>query len=90
MLENERKQKALELYNKIEKLVSALYQRWENEKEFEKLSDYSAPIIPEVSKMGGTFVKMTSKPFGFIYTLGGATYQIMIKRGTSYEYKRTA
>lgn len=89
MLEQERKETALKLFNDLEGLMSALYGRWLDEREFESIDDYSVNIKKHIVGIGGEFVKMVKRPFGFVYTLGGATYQITIN-SSRYDYKRIA
>jgi hypothetical protein len=87
MEETERKEIASKLYSQLEKHMSYLYLRWLDEQEYEDIKNYSLSIKEQVKKVGGRFLKMSKRPFGFTYILSDATYQVSIN-GTSYSYKR--
>jgi hypothetical protein len=86
--QEERRQAALKLWNDLETLMFNLYSRWLDEKEYEDINDYAAPIKPKVEAIGGTFIKMNKRPFGFDYRLNGVTYNIFINSRGYYEYNR--
>jgi hypothetical protein len=66
-----------------------LYARWLDEREYEDIADYAAIVKPRVTEIGGTFVRMTKRPFGFVYTLDGITYTVTINmRGYKYTSNR--
>ena len=85
--EKSRQQKARELYEQLEEKMVNLYSRWLDERNYEDIRDYSVHFENDVQAIGGTFVRMTSRPFGFVYTLEGVSYQIAIAKDT-YTYKR--
>ena len=89
MLEQERKEKALQLFERLQNLMVYLYSRWQDEKDYEDINDYGVNIKKYVAEIGGEFVKMSKRPFGFIYKLADATYQVIV-RSSGYEYKRIA
>lgn len=89
MSEQERKEKAMKLYEQLQNLMLTLHARWQDESKYENIDDYGESIEKHVAKIGGEFVKMNKRPFGFIYKLADATYQVMVRVG-SYEYKRIA
>ena len=89
MPEQERKEKALKLYQRLQNLMLTLHARWQNEKKHENIIDYGVNIEKYVSEIGGEFVEMNKRPFGFTYKLADATYQVMVRAG-NYEYKRIA
>ena len=88
MNEVERKEAASKLFHDIQNIVTNLFERWMDEKEYENIDDYSIHLKKEVEKIGGIFIKMNKKPFGFIYKLSDATYQIYMKTAGQYGYKR--
>ena len=75
------------LFNDLEKLMIYLYERWFDEHEFENISDYSTPIIPKVEEIGGKFLQMYKKPFGFSYQYDGKVYRIKVT-DTIYSYEK--
>lgn len=85
--QEERRQVALKLWNDLTDLMFNLYSRWQDEKEYENINDYAEPIKPKVEAIGGKFIRMNKRPFGFDYQLNGVTYKILVK-STGYEYKR--
>ena len=87
MIEQERKEKAKRLFEEIEEVVSNAYERWLDEKEYEDINDYAILFQSKVEAIGGQFIRMTKRPFGFIYTLDEATYQVSINN-TRYKYVR--
>lgn len=89
MTETERKEKALTFYRSTQPLMLNLYARWQDEKEYEDIGDYGTVLAKEVVKIGGTFLKMTKRPWGFTAQIGDATYCYSMNR-SSYAYKRIA
>jgi hypothetical protein len=87
MKEDERRLTAEKFYDKMENFVVSLYGRWQDEKDYEDINDYGTLIKKEVDKIGGKFIKMVKKPFGFLYSLDDVTYQISISN-KNYTYKR--
>lgn len=87
MTEQERKEKAKRLFEEMDEVISNAYVRWLDEKEYEDINDYAVLFQPNVEAIGGQFIRMTKRPFGFIYTLDEATYQVSINN-TSYKYMR--
>jgi hypothetical protein len=82
------------VHNKVKKfwrdnqeILENLYCRWQDEKEYEDIKDYGEVIRPKVEKIGGKFLKMLKRPFGYNFQLGGATYRIYVN-STTYGYKR--
>jgi hypothetical protein len=89
MSEQERKEKALQLFEKLQNLMVNLYSRWQDEKDYEDINDYGVNIKKYVVEIGGEFIKMNKRPFGFVYKLENAIYQVIV-RSSRYEYKRIA
>lgn len=71
-----------ELWNKLHagelgETIANLFERWQDEKEYEDIKDYREPIqklLPE-----GVVIKhMTRSPFGFRFTFNGKMYYFRI------------
>lgn len=75
-------------FDAISPAVSNLYERWQDEKDYEDITDYAAPIVKLLPR-GMKLVKMTNRPFGFVFTLAGNNYAIE-RSATRYAWKRTA
>ena len=87
MKDQVRKDLVNKFYHDNVELMTNLYSRWQEEKEFEDIADYGNVFKPLVEAIGGTFIKMTKRPFGFTFTVDVATYQ-MKHTATSCAYKR--
>lgn len=73
----------------LQPLVLQLAGRWLDEREYENIEDYAAPIKAALPA-GFTLLKMIKRPFGFTFSLGtDARYQIDATT-TSYGWKRIA
>ena len=75
---------AVTLYEKLQQHMIYLYWRWQDEQEMEDIKDYSVNIEKEVKAVGGTFLKMNKRPFGFTFKLSSMTYQVMVT-GNQYD-----
>lgn len=82
-----RRKKVGDFYLNQQKLMANLFSRWQDEFEMEDINDYAVQLKKEVEKIGGSFIKMTKKPFGFQFELDGAFYHIFISK-RKYQYKR--
>ena len=89
----QRKELSNNVYVKVENLMSSLYSRWLDEKDYEDINDYALPIKAIIEPLA-TLTKMTKRPFGFEFTLpcaedtpNGSTYHVFMK-STQYGYKR--
>lgn len=51
------------------------YFRWQDEREFEDINEYSSLFEPTFEKYGASLVKMTKRPFGCIFRLGEYHFQ---------------
>jgi hypothetical protein len=89
MDEQTRKQTAAKLFTDLESLMAQLWARWQDEQQYEDINDYAKPLTGTVEAVGGKIVKMTKRPFGFHFTLGGATYAVTMS-SREYRYKRIA
>lgn len=60
------------LLDKVEDMLDYLYERWQDEKEYEDFSDYEKVMRDAV---GDGFIKATKRPFGFITQIEGFPYK---------------
>lgn len=70
-------------------LFGNLWARWQDEREYEDIADYAAPLQPLAAECGVTIVRMNKRPFGCIFGVGPKMFQITVT-GRSYAYKRIA
>lgn len=66
---------------------SYLYNRWQDEMEYEDINDYQLPLNPIAKKFGVTILKMNKKPFGCDFTVDSKTYKITVS-ATRMQYRR--
>lgn len=57
------------------------YDRWIDEKDYEDINDYSGLFREKVQNGGGSFVKMTRRPFGFVAEINGLKFQFYVNSG---------
>lgn len=71
------------MFNDIQLLLSNLYGRWLDEREYEDINSYSV-VLEKIMPDGLTIVKMNKKPFGFNFRIEGfdAEYQMFCKSGS--------
>lgn len=60
-----------------------LYERWQDEKEYEDFNDYVTSMMQSMPK-GATLVKGTKRPFGVIINYGGKKVHISLKLRGNY------
>ena len=65
-------------YNTILPLMVNLYGRWLDEREYEDINEYATPIKNNLPD-GVTLVKMSKRPFGFIFTVDGSSNEYRFK-----------
>jgi len=87
MEEQKRRLIAARFFDEIIDTLAQSYGRYQDEKENEPIKEYSVIFEPKVKAIGGQFIKMIARPFGFIYKLDNAEYQISIS-GSKASYKR--
>lgn len=68
-------------------LLQTLYGRWQDERGYEAIGDYAAPLRPIAEKCGCVIVRMNSRPFGCDFTTNGRTYKLTINN-SQMGYKR--
>lgn len=65
---------AKKFFDRSADLLGNLWARWQDEKEYENIADYLAPLQPIADECGVTLDRMSAKPFGVILNAGGETY----------------
>lgn len=78
---------AEKLYNNLDTLMTNLYCRWQDEKEYEDINDYGDVLKPRIEEVGGRMIRMLKRPFGFRVALDGKEYKFSHTAKT-YSYKR--
>lgn len=79
---------AVAFYEKAQPTMEYLAGRWQDEREYEDIADYAKPLQKLAKAAGVEIVKMTKRPFGCIFTVGGKRFALTI--GKYYAYKRVA
>ena len=75
--------------SKLQMQLDNGYSRWLDEKEYEDIKNYSVLYSDLVKSIGGEFLQMTKRPFGFKFKLDVATYHFFIK-SNNIGYSRVA
>ncbi len=81
------KTKAEAFYLAAENLFANLYARWQDEKEYEDLTDYAAVVQTVADKHGVKITQICSVPFGCKFIVDGKLYRVKINQ-RSYSYVR--
>lgn len=84
----DRKATALRFYDEMNLFLGTLSMRWLDEREHEDINEYQAAIQAQADGYGIKVTKMTKRPFGFFYELGGRTYQVKVTAAGAYSYRR--
>jgi hypothetical protein len=72
----------------MEHVLVPLFGRWLDEWQYEDIKDYQKVVAKAAEQTPGVKVtKMTKRPFGFHFTLGGCTYAMRVTT-KSYSYQR--
>ena len=70
-----------DMFTTIEDMMIRLYNRWQDEQDYENIEDYRLPIQRELPA-GFVITKMTKRPFGFKFDIGtDAMYQVYVTAG---------
>jgi hypothetical protein len=67
------------MVHKIEDQVEYGYSRWLDEQKYEDINDYAVLFRGQIEKAGGKFVRMTKRPFGFIFRVGSLEATVAVK-----------
>ena len=87
MTTNINTENAVKFYHAAQQTMSSLWERWQDEHEYEDIKDYSKPLQSIAASSGVTIVKMTKSPFGCVFTTDGKTF-VLKMTSRAYEYKR--
>lgn len=74
-MEMETREKMIALNEAVAQNLEYAYIRWQDEKDYEDINDYSVMFESKVVEQGGKFLKMTKRPFGFKAEIGNLTFQ---------------
>jgi hypothetical protein len=70
----------LQADKKFNAVLSSLFERWQDEKEYEEdINDYKIPPQKALDKHGCTITKMTKSPFGFTFEKEGKKFAYKVK-----------
>jgi molybdate-binding protein len=77
------------LFNDAESAMIRGYSRWEHEREYEDINDYSVLFEKTIKKYSLNFVRMTERPFGFIVRVEflNADFHFSIDSKGTYTWK---
>ena len=78
---------ALKFFNLAATEFSYLYERWQDEKEYENIKDYQKLLDSIAQPCGVVIIKMNKRPFGCNFTVDGKTFAIKMT-ATKYSYIR--
>ena len=59
-------------------LIYRLFDRWQDEKEYEDWKDYAIPLRKKAQEFGVWIIGMTHRPFGFKAICEGKVYQFTV------------
>lgn len=78
-------------FNGVGKTLAYLYERWQDEKEFEDINSYGLVIEEHIEKIKGiVFLKMSKRPFGFYLRYDSKDYKIWcISKGNQINISMT-
>lgn len=81
-----------ELVAKHQDLLINLYDRWQDEKEYEDFAEY-AKVMKEAILVylpsGGIFVRASKRPFGFVVQMPGFPYKAIVScNGSSLRWRQ--
>jgi hypothetical protein len=72
------KDKAIEFFKKTQELMTTLWARWQDEKQYEDIKDYQMPLNTIATSCGVTIMKMNKRPFGCDIQVGDQAFQLRI------------
>ena len=76
------------LFESLEDNLVNAYGRWKEESMYEDIKSYSAFFSTTIKNAGGTFLKMTSRPFGFHFSFRNKLNYRFFTNGKSVSWKR--
>ena len=79
---------AVRFYNDAASTMAYLVARWSDEGKYEDINEYVKPLEPIAQKAGVKIEKMTKRPFGCIFSVYDAYFQLSITPAGRYGYRR--
>jgi len=74
--------KANKVFNQTAPVMDNLYERWQDEQQYEEWKDYAQVLKKSVQDAGGVFVKATNQPFEVVFkSAGEGTFKIKVNGG---------
>lgn len=71
------KEPAKAIWRASHELMEYLYERWQDEKEYEDIKDYACPALQKiVEAKGGKIHKMTARPFACQFFIGNYRFEM--------------
>jgi len=67
--------------------LGSLFERWEDEKEFESWSEYHNVIVQEFNGNNMKVLKTNSSPFFVTFERGNSKYKIVLKEEDNWDVK---
>ena len=80
-------QEALDFFEKAVEIITNLYIRWQDEKEYEDINNYQKPLQKLADACKVRITKMTKRPFGCQFAVGDKVFKLCMT-AKSYSYKR--
>ena len=76
--------------DKVEPTFRSLYERWQDEKEYEDFAEYREVMKKLITEHGAEFLDMTKRPFAFKYTLNGEKFELRMTatRSSLFSFKK--
>jgi hypothetical protein len=72
-------------FEEAEDTICYLADRWEDEHEYEKITDYQSPLDPIAARCGVRITRMTERPFGCEFVDGIRKFRLAVV-GDEYSY----
>jgi hypothetical protein len=76
--------KAELFYEKSIGLMENLYNRWQDEHEYEDFNDYVKPLQPIATECGVKIVAMKKRPFSVVFTSDGKKFAAVVTSKTTH------
>jgi hypothetical protein len=76
--------KAELFYEKSIGLMENLYNRWQDEREYEDFNDYVKPLQPIAAECGVEIVSMKKRPFSVVFTSDGKKFAAVVTSKTTH------
>jgi len=81
--------KATSIFNALQDRIFYLYERWQDEKEYEDFADYQKSAKERVEALGFGYIDMTKRPFAIKVQIDEYQIALSVTQKT-YKWKRIA